>query len=262
MTDLQFLCDLVRRAGLIAHAGVAHLQSELKQDQSLVTNVDRAIETMLRREIAGRFPSDAFYGEEEGGDPLAADRVWIADPIDGTANMAGGMPSWGVSLGLSESGTPLMGAFYMPMLDDFYHFERGGGAWRNGLPLRVQAGAALVREDLVIIGSEAILAMDLSKFISRQRNLGSLACHWSYVAAGCARASVSVLEKLHDIGAVYGLASEAGCAIEYLDGGQAPFATFLSETTNYRPILVAHPDLLEALRASLSERAGWDGRSS
>lgn len=257
MTDIDFLIDLVRRAGVIAVAALPSMESETKADESLVTSIDRGLERMLRTEIAARFPDDAFYGEEEGGDPLAADRLWIADPIDGTANMAAGLPSWGVSLGMTRRGQPELGAFYMPITDEMFWFQAGQGAYRNETRLQIAEGEPLRRQDLVIIGSEAVIALDLGDFPSRQRNLGSLAAHWGYTASGVVRASVSVLDKLHDLGAVFGVAKEAGCSIEYLDGEPVDYASFLTELTNYNPILVGSRTANASLRSWLSVRPGW-----
>jgi hypothetical protein len=71
-------------------------------------------------------------GEEEGG--ATGDRLWIIDPIDGTANYARGLPHYCVSIGYLEQGVPTLGAIYDPSHDWLYAAARG----RNGL-----AGAAI-----------------------------------------------------------------------------------------------------------------------
>ncbi|MGV3720140.1 MAG: inositol monophosphatase family protein [Actinomycetota bacterium] len=248
MTDLEFVRRLAEKAGALALAACRTLNLERKADQSLVTNVDRAVEELVRREVAARFPGDAFYGEESGGDPLSAERVWIVDPIDGTTNMVFGLPIWGVSIGLAVNGTPALGAFHMPRVQETYWFAAGEGAFLNGELLRAEDTGPLVQEDTIGIGSEAIIQANLDGFQCRQRNFGSLAAHWSYAASGAFRANLSTLDRLHDLGAVYGIAVEAGCAIEYLDGGAAPFSTFLRETTNRRPLVVAPPATIERVR--------------
>jgi myo-inositol-1(or 4)-monophosphatase len=255
MTDLEFVVDLAERAGTLAAAAASTASREFKADQSLVTDVDRGIEAMVREEIGARFPGDGFYGEEGGGAPLAHDRLWVVDPIDGTTNMVFGLPVWGVSIGLCEGGEPRLGAFHLPRLGESFWFERGGGAFLNGrrLPL-TQQDHPLHQEDPVAIGSEAIFVLDFDRFRCRQRNLGSLAAHYCYTAAGFFRASVSVRDRLHDLGAGYGVALEAGCTIEFLDGGPAPFASFLENPLNLRPLVVAPPAVLGQIRGVLRER--------
>lgn len=254
MTDVEFVRELAERAGTLALAATRSLRREYKADQSLVTNVDRAVEEMLRREIAARFPDDDFYGEESGGDPRGAGRLWIVDPVDGTTNMVFGLPVWGVSIGLAVEGRPVLGAFHMPRLGETYWFEAGAGAFRGEERLAAADHGPLHQEDAIGIGSEAISVLDLHRFPCRQRNLGSLAAHWCWAGAGCLRANVSVQDKLHDLGAAYGVAAEAGCAIEYLDGGAVPFDRFLSHPVNFRPLLVGPARTLDRLREVLRER--------
>jgi myo-inositol-1(or 4)-monophosphatase len=254
MTDVEFVRDLSERAGTLALAAARRMTCEFKPDQSLVTNIDRAVEDMVRRELLERFPGDAFYGEESGGDPLSADRLWIVDPIDGTTNMVFGLPVWGVSIGLAVRGEPAFGAFHMPHLGETYWFEAGAGAYRNGDRLKVEDHGPLHQEDAIGIGSEAIFILDFDRFICRQRNFGSLAAHWCWAGSGALRANVSVRDRLHDLGAAYGVAAEAGCVAQYLDGGDVPFSCFLTTPLNLRPLLVGPPMTLERIREVLRER--------
>ena len=255
MTDVEFVRELAERAGTLALAATRALAREYKADQSLVTNIDRAVEEMVRAEVARRFPGDAFYGEESGGDPLSAERVWIVDPIDGTTNLVFGLPVWGVSIGLSVAGRPALGAFRLPRIGETYWFEAGRGSFRNDVRLHVEDSGPLHQEDAVGIGSEAISMLDLGAFVCRQRNFGSLAAHWCWAGSGALRANVSVRDRLHDLGAAYGVAEEAGCAIEYLDGGEVPFARFLTEPLNLRPLIVGAPATLDRIRAVVRERS-------
>ena len=254
MTDIEFVRDLAEQAGTLDLAATRTMQCEHKADQSLVTNIDRAVEELIRREVEARFPGDGFYGEESGGDVTSAERLWIADPIDGTTNMVFGLPVWGVSIGLAVGCVPTLGAFHMPLVRETYWFEAGGGAYRNGQRLRVEDTGPLQQEDTVGVGSEAILVLDVGRFICRQRNFGSLAAHWCYAGSGALRANVSVLDRLHDLGAAYGVAAEAGCAVEYLEGGAVPFSTFLEKPLNLRPLLVGPPETLDRLREVLQEK--------
>lgn len=249
MSEREFVEDLARQAGTLAIAALGTLRRELKPDQSIVTNIDTAVEAFVRRAIAESYPEDAFYGEESGGDPLAGRRVWVVDPIDGTTNLACGLPSWGVSIGLVEDGEPKAGAFYLPKMQDCFSFARGEGATLNGVRLKAEDRGPLQMEDPVGIGSEILLRTDLSGFSGRQRNTGSLTAHWCYVASGALRANVSVLEKLHDLAAAWGMVTEAGCVVEYFSGGEARLQTFLEQTTNRRPLLVGPPETLDRIRA-------------
>ena len=253
--DLDFLRDLVTRAGTLAVAGARDLRREFKADQSLVTNVDRGIERFLREELAQRFPGDAFYGEESGGERHAP-RLWVVDPIDGTTNMVWGLPMWGVSVGLLVEGVPELGAVSLPKVGELFSFRRGGGAYRNGRRLRIVDTGELHREDTVAVSSEAVLLADFSRFHCRVRNFGSAVAHYCYTASGAFRATVSLRERLHDLGAVYGLVKEAGGAIEWLAGGEAPLSFWLENPQHEEMVCLGPKRSLDRVREIISPRQG------
>src|SRR5687767_6385282 len=68
-----------------------HVEFKDKHQRDPVTAVDRAIEQVVRTELRARFPSHGILGEEGTGDALDSEFLWVLDPIDGTANFAGGL---------------------------------------------------------------------------------------------------------------------------------------------------------------------------
>ena len=66
-----------------------------------VSEIDSAVEAVLRERLAERYPTHAIIGEEEGGGELPpADYTWVIDPVDGTANFVNGFPIFAASIGL------------------------------------------------------------------------------------------------------------------------------------------------------------------
>ena len=104
--ELAFANDTADRAAEIA-LGLfrgEELEIRRKADLTLVTRADTAIERMVRDRLAEAFPDDRIVGEEEGGDHDPSGRVWIVDPIDGTAGFARGVPVWATLIGLQVDG--------------------------------------------------------------------------------------------------------------------------------------------------------------
>jgi myo-inositol-1(or 4)-monophosphatase len=122
------------------------LAVELKGKQDLVSIADRSVEELIRRELGGAFPGDAFLGEEGGG--IEADRLWVIDPIDGTMNFLRGMPYWCCVIAYVVEGVTELGLTMDPVHAELYVARRGHGATRNGQPIRVSdrsdAGEACV----------------------------------------------------------------------------------------------------------------------
>lgn len=226
------------------------MASQLKADATLVTNVDRMVEARLREEIAACYPEHGFFGEEYGRAAAQAEFVWAIDPIDGTANMVHGLPTWAISLALLRAGEPVAGVVHLPVLGETYAATAGGGAALNGRPIRAADLETLRRDDTIGIGSEAIHRVDLSGFISRQRNFGAVAVHLAYTARGALRGNVSGEDKLWDIAAGILIATEAGCRAEWLGGGDIALQSWLDGTQPDDLLLVAPPLILAALRAT------------
>ena len=137
MTRLEFASALARDAGRLAHTAFGLSATKSKGVHDVVTEMDGNVERFIRAAIERRYPGDAILGEEEGGAP--GERVWIVDPIDGTANYARGIPHYCVSIGYLERGAPTVGVLYDPPHDLLYAASLGEGARCNGRSLRASA---------------------------------------------------------------------------------------------------------------------------
>jgi inositol-phosphate phosphatase/L-galactose 1-phosphate phosphatase/histidinol-phosphatase len=117
-----------------------HFRSDLKvedkADESPVTVADRQTEERIRQEIESRFPDHGIFGEEFGRSNTQSEFTWIIDPIDGTRSFIGGVPLFGMLLGVLQGGEPVAGVIRMPALAECYAGCRGGGATLNGAVIR------------------------------------------------------------------------------------------------------------------------------
>jgi histidinol phosphatase-like enzyme (inositol monophosphatase family) len=126
---------------------------DVKADASPVTQADRAAEAILRRELLGAFPADAFLGEETGATAGTSGYEWIVDPIDGTKSFIRGVPLYATLVGCRHGGRGVLGVIAIPALDEMVHAARGGGAWHTkaaAAPVAAKVSAkATLRESLV-----------------------------------------------------------------------------------------------------------------
>ncbi len=142
----RFAEEVARLAGAILREHQGKIQRiEYKGDIDLVTEVDRMAETLIREEIARRYPDHDVLGEEEGLKSSSSAFRWIVDPIDGTTNYAHGFPYYCVSIGLSIEGEIVAGAVYHPIWDEMYSAARGQGATLNDKAIRVSSVQELKR---------------------------------------------------------------------------------------------------------------------
>lgn len=118
---------------------------EAKGPQDLVSAADREVEELIRREIARDFPDDRVLGEEFGAGGSDGDSAtgWVVDPIDGTQNFLRGIPQFVVSIAYRRDGEARVGVIHDPNAGETFWATAGGGAFRDGAPIRVTQATRL-----------------------------------------------------------------------------------------------------------------------
>ena len=215
MERLEFSRKLARDAGRLAHSAFGQSATSMKGRHDVVTAMDREVERFIRKAIAARYPNDAIIGEEEGGG--GGERLWLIDPIDGTANYARGIPHYCVSIGYLEHGVPVVAAVHDPSHDWLYSAARGEGAWRDGERLAVSPCADLGAATVECGWSTRRSTADYLDLISRVmaagcaiRRVGSGALGLTDVAAGKSEAYCELHINAWDCAAGILLVQEAG----------------------------------------------------
>jgi myo-inositol-1(or 4)-monophosphatase len=215
MSRLEFAASLAADAGRLAHSAFGRSTVSSKGRHDLVTEMDGEVERFIRAAIAKRYPDDAIIGEEQGGQ--GGSRVWILDPIDGTANYARGIPHYCVSIAYLEDGVPSVGVLYDPSHDWLYAAARGEGATRNGERLAVSPCSDLAAATVECGWSTRRSAADYIALVQRVmdagcafRRAGSGALGLADVAAGRVEAYCELHINAWDCAAGILLVQEAG----------------------------------------------------
>ena len=96
-----------------------------------VTSADLAAEDAIKNRISDSFPADSFLGEERGESTQGTfgRRLWVVDPLDGTANFRRRRPNWSTSIAFSKDGVVVLGAISEPLTGRVFIGARGHGAW-------------------------------------------------------------------------------------------------------------------------------------
>ena len=185
---------------------------------------DKECQDLIYSILLDHHPETKCIGEEgDSGDPKS-EIEWIVDPIDGTMNLAHGIPHFCISIAAREAKSEriLLGVIYDPMRNELFTAERGSGAYLNGACLKVSTRTQL---------SQAILAVGFAKTqdsidhclklyqvygnqARKLRAMGSAALDLAYVAAGRLDAYIEQGVNLWDIAAGIILVEEAGGVVE------------------------------------------------
>lgn len=119
-----------------------HFRTDVKTfqkpgDLGPVTQADLEINEMLEGTLRGARSGYGWLSEEneDNGERLDAERVFIVDPIDGTRSFIAGEAGFSVALAIADRGRVTAAAVYLPVRDEMYSAVIGQGAEMNGAVL-------------------------------------------------------------------------------------------------------------------------------
>jgi myo-inositol-1(or 4)-monophosphatase len=228
-----------------------------KSDGSLLTEADVATQMALTRWLRDLVDCPVLgeeMSEEEQHRLWGASDItlWCVDPIDGTSNFIKGLPCFAVSVALIAGGKPVLGAIYNPVSDELFTAVKGQGALLNGARLETHQTPRSLKRCVAGIDFKR-LPRSLAGLLaatppySSQRNFGSSALDWCFLAANRYDVYAHGGQKVWDYSAGVLILEEAGgalCTFEQED--------FWQDDVWCRPVVAAsNAALLQAWRAWL-----------
>lgn len=201
--------------------------ADYKSDGSIVTDADMAMQQALTDSLGERYPGISMLGEEVGETRQKAilagsEDYWCLDPIDGTTNFHATVPLYSVSLGLISEGRVLLGLVYDPNRDESFGALRGQGLWINGERIERPRQPERLGDCIAFIDFKRLDPRLGTSLVSdtpykSQRNIGTCALEWAWLAAGRVNLLLHGRERLWDYAAGVLLAEESGCQAETID---------------------------------------------
>ncbi|MFD0660102.1 inositol monophosphatase family protein [Thermocatellispora tengchongensis] len=95
----------------------------------VVTDLDMAAEKLILERLLTGFPGHRVIAEESGLAGAAdGEWTWLVDPLDGTNNVAIGLPVYVVGLALCRDGAPVLGVVHEPVTGRTWSAVHGRGA--------------------------------------------------------------------------------------------------------------------------------------
>lgn len=205
-----------------------------KTQFDLVTNIDCDIEKQLSEAVLEVFPHDHIHGEENINRESIMDRTWTIDPIDGTCNMACGIPLFGVQCALFEKSEVVFSIVYLPHTQEIITAERGGGCFVNGTRTIVKQSPT-INNAIISFGDyphskDAKMALrqhsaikELYPRIAKIRMFGAACIDFASLASGRTDGTVVITKNLWDIAPGILLCKEAGAVLTNLEGAPYKF---------------------------------------
>lgn len=217
---------------------------------SPVCEVDLAVDELLKQRLKAIDPDAGWLSEEtaDSAARLGNARVWVVDPIDGTRDYLRGRSGWCVSVALIDDHRPVIGVLDAPARGEHWCAVAGGGATRNGTPLRSSARRQLpgsrvpadtlpkVDEDLVAVTRPNSIALRIAMVAADEADLCA-SLRWG---------------NEWDIAAAALIAEQAGATVT--DALGVPIL-YNSDPAEAFGVLVSAPAIHAAAIARLAERA-------
>jgi myo-inositol-1(or 4)-monophosphatase len=260
--DVELASDAARlgAAVLLKHwEQLGKEDADLKSRNDWVSRADRESEAAIISLIREYCPDDAILGEEGGMSfEGTSGRTWIIDPLGGTSNYLQHFPVWSISIGLKTGAEITAGVVYEPLRDIFFTAERGAGAFRNGVPMRVSNQEGIDSSFLAtgfpfraqqFVSVYCAIFQEVISVAKGVRRAGSAALDLAYTAAGIFDGFFELHLSPWDIAAGSLLVTEAGGIFSDFSGG----ARWLQRGNVVGAPPGVHRDLLQLLGRHVTE---------
>ncbi len=228
LEKLKLLVKVAAKEELLKEFG--HSEYEYKDDGSVVTPADRAMQNRLEKELKHHWPMYDILGEEMMEDEQLAVinkaeknkdwGYWCIDPLDGTNNYVAGLPFFAVSIALIIDNQQQLGLIYDPVRDEMFTAIKNQGAYLNDQrigpldaysKMKFTENKPVVAEiDLKRLPEKLAVKLVTESIFASQRNIGSSALDWCWMSAGRFDIYLHGGQKLWDYAAGSLIFHEAG----------------------------------------------------
>jgi myo-inositol-1(or 4)-monophosphatase len=234
--------------------------ASLKGRGDFVSHVDLEAQDAALAVIRTAYPEHEVMAEEDGGGGsgrvTSRVPVWVVDPLDGTANFLHGHPMYASSVAVAVGGRPVAGAVSCPTTGERWWAIRGGGAFKNGRPIRVSSVPTL-EGSLVGTGFPFKVQHLIPDFVEQLASVlragagvrrgGSAALDLCYLAEGRLDGFWELYLNPWDFAAGIVIVEEAGGVISNEELDELPLEPGAVLGANARPFL-----------ESLASTVGWE----
>ncbi|MEL6476232.1 MAG: 3'(2'),5'-bisphosphate nucleotidase CysQ [Pseudomonadota bacterium] len=252
LAERDLLVEAAEAAGALAlpffHGSVQSWEKE--DDAGPVSEADMAVNSALETHLLGARPGYGWLSEEseDGAARLAAERVFIVDPIDGTRAFLKGETGFAVAVALVEAGRVIASTVHLPARGETYAAALGAGATLNGEPIAPSPRHEL--EGATALGAKASYrAEHWPGGAPPVERIFRHALEWRLcmIADGSFDLMVTMRDAFEwDVAAGALIASEAGARITDRDGEELRFNAAFPKVPG---VIVAPPALHQALMA-------------
>lgn len=247
--DLKLAIRAAKNAGKTAKSMKQAARSNMKSNDSIVTEADEKAERIIRQ-ILEEHSDHQILGEEQGGD-IDDDTYWVVDPIDGTFNYSYQNPLYGTAIGLVEDNEVTVGTFYMPEFEYSFYAVENNGAYRNQYELNLTGKTSVDKPLLGITGKgKEDIRQYMTSFSSRIPQYGSAVLLESWTASGWVDGGVVGALAPWDMVVGQILIREAGGVIKQVSSQKTTW-----DAVKHGRVVIGDEEIVDSVIDSFSEQA-------
>lgn len=215
MTDLAYLQNLeqlvITTSDKILDRYFQNTTAQIKSDGSIVTEADLQMQKALSSALNNLSPEFNMLGEEMN--PRQQQKIinsgqgyWCLDPLDGTNNFHHGVPLFSISLALIVDQVINIGVVYDPVRKEIFSALKGAGLRINGEHVTKPRQPDELKHCLASVDFKRLKPDAKERLLRKmpfksQRNVGSCALEWAWLAAGRTQLLLHGGEKFWDYAA-------------------------------------------------------------
>ena len=234
--EIEILLDICREAGsAIMDVYRGDIQVDTKQDQSPLTDADRASHDIIVKRLRENFPEIPILSEEGRDISFEArscwEQFWLVDPLDGTKEFIKKNGEFTVNIALIEENRPVLGVIYVPAKNLLYWGgEEQPAMLQTGFapPRPIQARKVDSQEGLTVVMSRSHPSPELQDYltgicIAEKLPVGS-SLKFCVIAEGRADLYPRLGSTMEwDIAAGHAILEAAGGQVRKVDGGRLAY---------------------------------------
>ena len=224
--------------------------AERKKDGSEITEADRLSQETIKSCLQKSGLPMLSEEQEDNMTRLNQERIWIVDPLDGTADFVDRTGEFSVMIALVQGGVPVVGVIYRPTTGALFVAQKGLGAymsdgdsWKKLEVSKIsdfaKVRAVMSRHHLMDKERKVIAEMGIKNFIQ----MGSAGLKAAAIVRGEADLYLTMTDKIKqwDTAAAHVLITEAGGAMTDMLGNELVYNT---EDIHHRNgILIANKEI-------------------
>lgn len=218
ITAIQKIIKVSSQSTLLKY--YAQSTASYKTDGSIVTEADIEMQKAMDAALKQLYPNILLLSEEltepeQLGVLNSNQDYWCLDPVDGTNNYHYTLPLFSVSLALISNNQIVLAIIYDPMRDEFFSAIKGQGMWVNDQKINRPEQPDTLKESIAFVDFKRLSIQIKLSLVQKapyksQRNVGSCALEWAWLAAGRVQLLLHGKEKYWDYAAGVLLNEEAG----------------------------------------------------